>query len=502
MPETKNNTSIERPPIIVIMGHVDHGKTTLLDFIRKSNVVAGEAGGITQHTSAYEVEHKTKESGTKKITFVDTPGHAAFSDMRVRGAILADIAILVVSAEDGVKTQTLEALEAIKSAGIPFIIAINKIDRPNADIEKTKNSLLENQIYVEGYGGDIPCLPISAKTGKGVPELLDMILLVAEVAEFKGNPNVNAEGIVVEANVDSKKGITATLVITNGTLKKGMCVVAEDCFAPVRLLEDFSGKKIESAQFSSPISIVGWNKIPRVGAIFTSCENKKEAEACALSCKKDTTVSPVLQNRSADDGFYIPVVLKADVAGTLEAVKGEIKKVSTEEAPIRVISVGVGAITENDIKMAAGTKNAIVIGFNTEADSGARILAEQSNVIIQTFNIVYKLTEWLEEEVKNRKPKKEVDEVVGKIKVLKTFSRQKDVEVLGGKVIEGSVKTNGHIRIVRRENIIGEGKILELQSQKIKIGEVKEGTEFGAQIESKMEIAAGDILEYFIKVIK
>jgi translation initiation factor IF-2 len=483
------------------MGHVDHGKTTLLDFIRKSNVVAGEAGGITQHTSAYEVEHKTKESGTKKITFVDTPGHAAFSDMRVRGAILADIAILVVSAEDGVKTQTLEALEAIKSAGIPFIIAINKIDRPNADIEKTKNSLLENQIYVEGYGGDIPCLPISAKTGKGVPELLDMILLVAEMAELKGDPTKTAEGIVVEANVDSKKGVTATLVITDGTLKQGMFVVAEDCFAPVRILEDFSGKKIESAQFSSPISIVGWNKIPRVGAIFSSFENKKEAELSALSFKKDTSISAV-QNRSTDDGFYIPVVLKADVAGTLEAVKNEIKKVSTEEAPVRVISIGVGAITENDIKMAAGTKNAIVIGFNTEADNQARLLAEQSNVIIKTFNIVYKLTEWLEEEVKTRKPKKEVDEVVGKIKVLKTFSRQKDVEVLGGKVVEGNVKTNGHIRIVRRENIIGEGKILELQSQKIKISEVKEGTEFGAQIESKIEIAAGDILEYFIKVIK
>ncbi|MCK5591056.1 MAG: GTP-binding protein, partial [Candidatus Pacebacteria bacterium] len=285
MTNTQDNTTVERPPIIVIMGHIDHGKSALLDYIRKSNVVEGEAGGITQHTSAYEVEHTTKEGDIKKITFLDTPGHEAFSDMRSRGAVVADIAILVVSAEDGVKTQTLEALRAIKDADIPYIIAINKIDKPGADIEKTKNSLSENEIYIEGYGGDIPVQPISAKTGEGIPEILDMMLLVAEMAELKGETGKRAEGIVIESKVDPQKGISATLVITNGKLERGMYVVAEDVVAPVRIFENFSGKTINEAQFSSPVTIIGWNKIPSVGSSFVSFSKKKDAELCATAFK-------------------------------------------------------------------------------------------------------------------------------------------------------------------------------------------------------------------------
>ncbi|MCK5095813.1 MAG: translation initiation factor IF-2 [Candidatus Pacebacteria bacterium] len=503
MTNTQDNTTVERPPIIVIMGHIDHGKSALLDYIRKSNVVEGEAGGITQHTSAYEVEHTTKEGDIKKITFLDTPGHEAFSDMRSRGAVVADIAILVVSAEDGVKTQTLEALRAIKDADIPYIIAINKIDKPGADIEKTKNSLSENEIYIEGYGGDIPVQPISAKTGKGIPEILDMMLLVAEMAELKGETGKRAEGIVIESKVDPQKGISATLIITNGKLERGMYVVAEDAVAPVRIFENFLGKTINEAQFSSPVTIIGWNKIPSVGSSFVSFSKKKDAELCATAFKpaekKAFEIDIATNNKEL---FCIPLILKADVAGTLDAVKHEIEKIQLERTLLKVIQTGVGAITEKDIKMASGTKDAIIIGFNVNTDSQARSAAEQGDITIETFNIIYKMAEWLEEEAKKRTPKVQVEETTGKVKVIRIFSQQRNIQVLGGKVLEGKIETGVSVRIIRRENLIGEGKILELQSQKVKISEVKEDTEFGAQIESKINIAEGDVLEPYTMVTK
>jgi translation initiation factor IF-2 len=408
----KDNTTVERPPVIVIMGHIDHGKSALLDFIRKSNVVASEAGGITQHTSAYEVEHKNADGQTKKITFLDTPGHEAFSDMRSRGAVVADIAILVVSAEDGVKTQTLEALRAIKEASIPFIVAINKIDKPGADIDRTKNSLMENEIYIEGYGGDIPAVPISAKTGEGIPALLDMMLLVAELAELKGDPTQHATGYIIEANVDPKKGISATLLIKNGVLKRGMCVAAEDSVAPVRIFEDFLGNKIDEAQFSAPVSIVGWSKLPQVGATFQSFEKKKDAEACAIDFTPVAQMPHSATESEDPDHFSIPLILKADVSGTLDAVKYEIQKITLERTTLKIISTGVGTVTENDVKMASGDKNAIIVGFNVQVDSQARTAAEQYEVTIETFNIIYKMTEWLEEEAKKRTPKTQVAEGV------------------------------------------------------------------------------------------
>ena len=502
MADKKDIINVERSPIIVIMGHIDHGKSALLDFIRKSNVVEGEAGGITQHTSAYEVEHKDKDGEIKKITFLDTPGHEAFSDMRARGAIVADIAVLVVSAEDGVKTQTLEALQAIKDADVPYIVAINKIDKPGANVEKTKSSLIENEIYIEGYGGDTPCVPISAKTGEGVDILLDMMLLVAEMSELTGDEKIAAEGVIIEANVDPKKGISATLIIKDGVLKRGMFVVAEDSIAPVRIFEDFLGEKIDEAQFSSPVTIVGWSKLPCVGSIFQSFEKKKEAETRAAAfVPKDNDNSH--NSSGKDDGnFVIPIILKADVAGTLDAVKHEVQKIKLDGTLLKIISTGVGAITETDVKMASGNKDSIIVGFNIDADSQAQTASEQYDVTIETFNIIYKMAEWLEEEAKKRTPKVESEEILGKIKVIRNFSKQKNVFVLGGKVVEGSVKKGSSVRIIRRENIIGEGKILGLQSQKIETDEVKEGIEFGARIESKIDIAEGDILEPYTMVTK
>jgi len=267
---------IERPPVIVIMGHVDHGKSALLDYIRKSNIVAGEAGGITQHISAYEITHP-HEGAKKKITFIDTPGHAAFSAMRARGANVADIAVLVVSAEDGVKTQTLEALASIKSAGIPFIVAINKIDLPSADVQRTKNTLVEHEVYIEGMGGDISWVAISAKTGEGIDELLDTMLLTAEMEELEGDTNKHATGVIIESHRDAKRGIAATLIIKNGVLSQGQYIVSGNSMAPVRIMEDFAGNKIESATFSSPIALTGFDALPKVGAVFTAYDNKKDA---------------------------------------------------------------------------------------------------------------------------------------------------------------------------------------------------------------------------------
>ena len=506
MVDIKEKTTIERSPVIVIMGHIDHGKSALLDFIRKSNVVEGEAGGITQHTSAYEVEHKIKGK-TKKITFLDTPGHEAFSDMRSRGAIVADIAILVVSAEDGVKSQTLEALSAIKAAKIPYIVAINKIDKPGADIEKTKNSLVENEIYIEGYGGDIPYVAISAKSGKGIPELLDMMLLVAEMGEMTSDINKLAEGVVIEAKVDPQKGLSTTLIIKDGTLKKGMFIASGTSYAPVRIFENFLGKKLDEAQFSSPIVIVGWNKLPEVGAPFKTFKKKKEAETYVVNFKSEEQTKSVaeVQEEITENNkgyFSIPIILKADVSGTLNAVTQEIKKITLPHTVLKIIHTGVGAITENDVKTASGAKNSIIIGFNVSVDTRTLSVAEQFDVDIETFNIIYKMTEWLEEEAKKKTPKIEVEEKTGELKILRLFSTQKNAQIIGGRVIEGKIMSGACVRILRRDNLIGEGKIVGMQSQKTKINEANEEMEIGAKIESKIDIAAGDTLESFIMVTK
>ena len=278
MDTKKEQKNIERPPIVVVMGHIDHGKSTLLDYIRKTNIVEKEAGGITQNISAYEVNHKDEHGKDKKITFLDTPGHEAFSRMRERGASVADIAILIVSAEDGVKTQTLEALKTILESKIPYIVAINKIDRPGANVEKTKIELAENEVYLENYGGKIPVVEISAKVGTGVDELLSLILLLAEMENFTGNSNENASGSIIEANLDPRRGIEASLIIKNGTLEKGMVVVVEDATCSTKIMQNFLGKVIDEATFSSPIRLVGFSKIPKVGAKFKSFKNKKEAE--------------------------------------------------------------------------------------------------------------------------------------------------------------------------------------------------------------------------------
>jgi translation initiation factor IF-2 len=506
--ETSSHKGItERPPIITIMGHIDHGKSTLLDYIRKSNVVAKEAGGITQHLSAYEVAHTTKEGKTKRITFLDTPGHEAFSNMRSRGASAADIAVLVVSAEDGVKQQTLEALQSIKTAGIPFIVAITKIDKPNANVERVKQDLAEHGIYIEGYGGDIPCIPISAKSGAGVPELLDMMLLVAELAELKGDVNNPARGIVIESSLDSRKGISATLIIEDGTLRKGMFLVAEDSIAPVRIIENFLGEKINEASFSSPVRITGWQKIPTIGAPFKTYASKKEAEEAAQAYSAAMRPKVSANRPSTPKGeateedieiVTIPLIIKTDVVGTLEAIEQEVGKLSTEKVKIKLVHKGVGTISENDVKMVAGSTEPIIIGFHTKVDGNVPPLAERYGAIIRTFDIIYKITEWLAEEVARRTPKVETEEMTGQAEILKVFSKNKNKQVIGGRVTHGSLAVKAIIKIIRRGHEIGRGKILELQRQKLSTDRVIEGNEFGTMIESKIEIARGDVIESFV----
>jgi len=493
---TKTPQLIERPPIVVIMGHIDHGKSTLLDYIRKTNIVAGEAGGITQHISAYEVTHKDAKGAEKHITFLDTPGHEAFKGMRARGARVADIAVLVVSAEDGVKAQTLEAHKSIIDAKIPYIIAINKIDKPNANIDRTKQTLAEAGIYVEGYGGEIPWVAISAKAGTGVHELLDMMLLVAELAELKGDPSKPAEGVIIESHMDAKRGVTATLVITDGTLSRGMFALAEDALVPVRMMENFTGKPIDSAMFSSPIRLTGWNEIPEVGAVVTAYAKKKDAEEAQANAKAHP-ITP--QEEAAPEGVVImPIILKTDVAGTLEAIEHELEKLTHERVRIKIIQRGVGALSENDIKVALGATEPILVGFHTKTDALAADLASRNDITIHNFDIIYKLTEWLAEEMLRRAPHVEVVEELGELRVIRFFSQQKDRQVIGGRVTKGKIVNGAKFKIMRRDALIGEGKIIELQAQKIKTSEVSEGSECGLQVESKFTIAERDVLVPYI----
>jgi len=482
------------------MGHVDHGKSALLDYIRNTNVVDSEAGGITQRVSAYEVEHE-HEGKMKRITFLDTPGHEAFTKIRARGATVADIAILVVSAEEGVKPQTLDALKAIKNAKTPYVVAINKIDKTNADSNKTKASLIENEVYIEGMGGDIPFNEVSAKTGQGIPELLDTLLLVAEMEELTGDVSLPAEGVVIEANHDPKKGVAATLVIKNGSLKSGQFVVADNSLAPVRIFEDFEGKSIKEATFSSPVQIIGFDSLPSVGATFRSYERKKDAELAKSAAKP--VANGITALNEEDERHLIPLIIKADATGTLEAVAHELEKLGNERLLICTIQEGIGNVSEGDVKTAlASTHDPILIAFNVGVDPTARDMLLQNEKEVHSFEIIYKLSEWLQEEIKKRTPKMEMEEVVGSAKILMYFSSMKDKHVVGGKVKEGAVKKNYSVHVKRGNETIGSGKILSLQSGKQSTDSISQGDEFGAQIESDVQLQVNDVIECYEIVVK
>ncbi|MDD4989609.1 MAG: GTP-binding protein, partial [Candidatus Pacebacteria bacterium] len=415
----KQNKIVSRQPVIAVLGHVDHGKSSLLDFIRKSNVVDGEAGGITQRISAYEVEHKLADKSVRRITFLDTPGHAAFQSMRERGVEIADIAILIVSAEDGVKAQTLEAWKTIDAHKLPYVVAINKIDKPGADIQKTKNSLVENGIYIEGYGGDTPCVEISAKQGTGIDSLLETLILLVDMNDLKTTVDTDATGYVLESFVDPKRGISATLVIKDGTLATSGSILAGTALSPIRIVEDFAGRPIKSPHGGQPIKVTGFDEIPASGAIFVSSSDKKTMEQLQSETRQNT-VKEVLDPRFYRNAkVVIPVVIKADSLGTLEAVKLELKKKETDEVKIKIIAEGVGNISEGDIMLASSDEKTIILGFTVKMEAKARDQADRFKITPQLFDIIYKLSEWFDTLLESRLPFEEKEVIMGTLKILR-----------------------------------------------------------------------------------
>ena len=482
---------INRPPIVVVMGHIDHGKSTLLDYIRKTNTTLKEAGGITQHVSAYEAE--VIVSGQKrKITFLDTPGHEAFCSIRERSARAADIAILVVSAEDGVKPQTIEALNCITKNSMPFIVALNKIDRPGANADKTKQDLAEHAILVEGWGGTVPIVSVSAKTGENIPELLEMIALQSDLEDLKGNPEILAEGFVIESNLNPKQGISATLIIKNGSLKTGLFVATAGAYAPIRAIENYKGENLSEASFSSPVKIVGWSAQPVVGSQFKTLSKKEEAIEFA-----ENNIDPNIKEDPKNipsDGTFFEVIVKADTFGSLNAVEHELQKLGNEKISVKIISKGIGAITEKDLKT-ANIKDSLILGFNVSSDKSAEMLALRDNTEIKTYKIIYELVDYVKEKIKEHTPVETVKTVTGLAKILRIFSENKGKQVAGGRLEEGEIKLGSVVEISRRDSLIGTGKVKELQIQKIKTDLVKEGQEFGMMVESKIALAPGDILK-------
>lgn len=478
-----------RPPIIAVMGHIDHGKSSLLDYIRKTNVVAGEAGGITQHVSAYIALHNGRP-----VTFLDTPGHEAFKAIRERGAAAADIAILVVAADEGFMPQTKDALDAIKEAGIPFVIAITKIDKNNADIERTKMSLLEHEIFLEDMGGDTAYMPISSKTGEGVSELLDLVLLAADIAGMTADLEPSATGFVLESTQDSKRGSSATLIIRDGTLTLNGFVVAGGAYAPIRFIEDFRGKRIERALPSEPVRISGFNILPPSGALFSVVKNKKEAESLASEHK----VLHASESAATIEGIAeLPLVVKADAAGSVDAILHELNKIKNELAVVRVIASGVGSVSEDDINTAHASLG-IVIAFNVGTDTIARERAERDAVAILSFSIIYELSEKVAELLAARAPAVSVERELGRAKVLKTFSANAKKQVLGARHLSGILAVGNRMKIIRKDVEITRGSIANLQQARADVKEIKTEGEFGIEIEARENAAPADELIAFI----
>lgn len=502
----KTSIAGTRPPIIAVVGHIDHGKSSLLDYIRKSNVVAGEKGGITQHLSAYEAVHKNA-SGEHRLTFLDTPGHEAFRAMRARGVRAADVAILVVSAEEGVKPQTVEALHSITEAKVPYVIAFTKIDKPEANLERAKHSLLEHQIFIEGLGGEVPWVAISSKTGEGIPELLDLLLLAAELEGLSANPALPGEGVVIEAHVDNKRGNTATLMVHDGSLKSGQCVVAGSAWAPTRIMENFAGETVKEVLPGSPTRLVGFSTLPAVGALWKVVASKREAEtlsAAALAEEKVRAIKPnVILPKEGDEPeaprLVLPLVIKADVAGSGEAIQHELEKIPQDpRLEVRTVVRGVGPVSESDAKMAGGgVTPGIILAFNVKVEREAREMAERLGVTIESFDIIYKLSEWLRAELEKRRPRQATEVQTGTARVLKFFSAQKGRVVLGGRVEEGELAEGQEVRVLRRDVELGRGKIISLQAGKKEVKKIEAGTEFGAMVKLGIEPAANDRLAVF-----
>ncbi len=498
--EDKAEDLVERPPVVTIMGHVDHGKTTLLDYIRNSDVVSGEAGGITQAIGAYSVK-----CNDKRITFIDTPGHAAFTEMRARGASITDIVIIIVAADDGVMPQTREAIDHAKAAGVPIIVAINKIDKPEANVERIMTALVENGLTPEEWGGDTIVNKISAKSGQGVEELLESILLVAEMHEYKANPSRYASGAVVEARKDSKVGSIATLLIQNGTLRLGDPIVIGNFAGKVRTLKNDKGQNITEAGPSTPVEVTGISEVPSAGDKFMAFETEKQAKEIASerqlrSKEKDTNFSGMtledLFGRIKEGQKEIKVVLKADVNGSLEAVKNALEKIDVEGVKVSVIRGGVGAITESDVVLASAS-NAIIIGFNVRGTGSTVDTAKQYGIEIKTYDIIYKVVEDMERAMKGMLEPEYEEKVVGTAEIRQLFKFSKVGLIAGCHVTSGIIKNNLKARIIRDDIVVYNGAVKTLQHEKDQVKEVKKDMDCGMTLENCQDYKEGDIIEVY-----
>ena len=493
----------KRPPVVCVMGHVDHGKTSLLDKIRDTHVIAGEAGGITQHIGASVVE-----INGEKITFLDTPGHEAFTAMRMRGANSTDIAILVVAADDGVMPQTLEAISHAKAAGIEIIVAINKIDKESANIDYVKQGLAEQGLIPEDWGGSTICVPVSAHTGEGIKELLEMVLLTAEVMELKANPNRRARGLVIEAELDKGKGPVATVLVQKGTLRVGDPIAAGSAYGKVRAMMDDQGRRVKEAGPSMPVEILGLNDVPNAGEVFVGCKNDKDARSFAetfISQNKIKKLEETKSKMSLDDLFNqiqegnlkeLGIVVKADVQGSVEAIKQSLVKLSNEEVVVKIIHGGVGAINESDVTLAAAS-NAIIIGFNVRPDATAKETAEREGVDVRLYRVIYNAIEDVEAAMKGMLEPVFEEKVLGHAEVRQTFKASGVGTIAGSYVLDGTFERDCQARIVRDGVVIYDGKLASLKRFKDDVKEVKAGYECGFVFERFNDVKEGDQVEAF-----
>ncbi len=488
-----------RPPIVVVMGHVDHGKTKLLDRIRKTHVAEGEAGGITQKIGAYQIELKDR-----KITFLDTPGHEAFTAMRARGAKVTDIAILVVAADEGIKPQTIEAIHHAKEAGVPIIVALNKIDKPAANVDKVKGELTEYELVSEEWGGKTIMVPVSAITGEGVDTLLEMILLTADIINLRANPDRKAVGTVIEAHLDKSLGPVATVIVNTGTLRIGGNVVAGPVHGKVKAMKDFSGKNIKEAGPSTPVFIAGLTKTPHAGDVLHVVADERTARENASKIKNIQAfeaakggLSNIINQIQSGNLKVLKIVLKADTKGSLDALRESLAKIHHEEVALKVIHSGVGNITESDVTMASAS-NGIVIGFNTLVSQHVKNIAERYGVEIATYNIIYKLLEDIHGILSGMLEPEIIETVLGQMQVLQIFYHKKQNMIVGCRVTSGIVRNKAHLRVMRGGAVIGAGEIQSLKKVNETANELNEGNECGVKYFGEVELAEGDTLEAYI----
>ena len=497
---------VERPPVICVMGHVDHGKTSLLDAIRKTNVTDREAGGITQHIGAYTVN-----VGDRKITFLDTPGHEAFTAMRMRGANATDIAILVVAADDGVMPQTVEAINHAKAAGVEIIVAVNKIDKPSANIDRVKQELAEYELIPEDWGGSTVFAPVSAKSGEGIDQLLDMILLTADIMELKANPKRKARGLVIEAELDKGRGPVATVLVQKGTLHVGDFISAGVAHGKVRAMIDDKGRRVKEAGPSTPVEILGLSDVPSAGEVFLAHDNDKTAKAYAetyLAQNKEKMLEETKGRMSLDDLFSqiqegnlkeLNLIVKADVQGSVEAVKQSLMKLSNEEVVVKCIHGGVGAINESDVSLASAS-NAIIIGFNVRPDATAKATAEREGVDVRLYKVIYQAIEDIEAAMKGMLDPVYEEKVIGHAEVRQIFKASAIGNIAGSYVLDGVFQRGCKVRITREGEQIFEGNLASLKRFKDDVKEVKAGYECGLVFEGFDKMQELDILEAYIMV--